>query len=314
MQNFLICFNSIAPVFLLIVVGTLLKKTKVINADFTDKATDLVFKFVLPVSIFADIAFSEIEDKFDVRLVSMAVIATVLLFAAGILLAKSNILTKEDKSRAAIAQGIFRSNYAILGIPITKVLFDESVAFNASVILAICIPLFNIFSVILIECLVRRENGLKKTFVNIIKNPILIGAVTGGIFSVLKIPVPEVLQKTIGYIGDMCMPLALITIGASLVFNNIKKTFKNAFIVSFIRTFIAPVIFLFPAYYFGIQGEKLGVLFIFLSAPAAISGYIMMRKMGGDYDLAGNIVLLSTALSFFSILIGISVMKTMGLI
>ena len=309
MQNFFICLNSIAPIFLIIFIGVILKKLNIIDKGFTDKATNLVFKVVLPTSLFWDIATSEIAKQFDLFLVLSAVLATFVLFFLGILVSKSKIVS-DDKSRAAVAQGIFRSNYAILGMPLTKAVFGSSVAVNAGAILAICIPIFNILSVVIIEYSLNRKGG--NILSNIIKNPLIIGVLLGGIFSFFKIPIPEFAAVTIGHIADMCLPLALLVIGGSMVFQNVKKCFKTAMAASAIKTIIAPVLFVIPAYFFGITGIKLGILFIFLASPSAISGYIMMRNMGGDYDLAGNIVLISTIMSFFSILTGILIMKTAG--
>lgn len=313
MQNFLICLYAIAPIFIIIGLGVLLKKVNIADDNFTDKASDLVFKVILPVSLFYDIVTGKAEGNFEPVLIVWAVVFTFALFGLGLLLSKTSIV-RGAGSRAAVAQGIFRSNYAILGLPLTKAIFGDGAAVTASVILAVCIPLFNALAVVLIETSLNKKAGLKKTLVNVLKNPLIIGVLCGGIYKVSGLPLPVLFVKTLGYIDSMCMPLSFIVIGASMIFERVKEGFVPALIVSLIRTAIAPVILISVAYAFGVRGEGLGILFIFTGSPAAISGYIMMRKMGGDYDLAGNIVLISTFLSFFTILLGIWIMKNMGLV
>ena len=91
-------------------------------------------------------------------------------------------------------------------------------------------------------------------------------------------------------------------------------TVRLAVVASLIKTVITPLVFIFPAHLAGISSLKLGVLYIFLAAPTAVTSYTMTRNMGGDYDLSGNIVMISTAMSFFSIFAGMFIMKTIGII
>jgi len=313
MQNFLICLYAIAPIFIIIALGAILKKINVIDDNFSDKASDLVFKVILPVSLFYDIVTGKTEGEFEYGLIVWAVVFTFVLFGLGLVLSKTPIVSGAG-SRAAVAQGIFRSNYAILGLPLTRAIFGEGAAVTASVILAVCIPLFNALAVVLIETSLDKKAGMKKTLINILKNPLIIGVLCGCVYKISGLPLPVLFDKTLGYIDGMCMPLSFIVIGASMIFEKVKEGFLPAVIVSLIRTAIAPAILTAIAYMAGVRGDGLGILFIFLGSPAAISGYIMMRKMGGDYDLAGNMVLISTFLSFFTILGGVWVLKSLGLV
>lgn len=311
-ENLWICINGIVPIFLLVGLGILLRKWKVADEVFGEKATTVVFRLVLPVMIFHDIATSDIGTSFDGRLLLFAVLSVVIMFVAAWGL--SHVVTRDNRRRAAFSQGSFRANYAILGLPLTRALFGETAAANGTVILAVSMVLLNIFSVICLESFLNREGGLKSTLHGIAKNPIIIAAVLGTLFYICKLQLPTAADKTIAYISDMCIPLSLITIGVSMRYANLKETLPLALLASAIKTVVTPLLFLVPALLLGLQGEGLGTLFVFWASPAAVAGYAMTRNMGGDYDMYGNIIVFSTALSFLFVFFGVFILKNLGIL
>lgn len=311
LDNFFLCLNGIAPIFLLVVLGSVLKRFGIFDDNFASKANNLVFKVSLPSMLFYDITTCDIAKQFDGKLVAVAVISVILMFFASMALAM--VITKDNKKRAAFAQGVFRSNYAILGVPLTKALFDADIAVNASVILAICVPIFNVLAVVALSFFLESHGGIKRVLRGVVTNPIIIGAVLGGATSLLGVHVPGLVLKAVNYLGEMCVPLALLIIGASMKMENVKSTLSLSVVAAAIKVIVTPLIFTIPALALGISGAKFGVLFVYFAAPSAVSGYIMIRNMGGDYNLSGNIILISTALSFFVIFAGMMIMKTVGM-
>lgn len=310
LDNFFLCLNGIAPIFLLTLLGVFLKRRGMFDDTFCTKANNLVFKLSLPSMLFYDIATCDIAKQFDGKMVLVAVVCVLTMFFVSMGIAMA--VTRDNGKRAAFAQGAFRSNYAILGVPLTKALFEADVAINASVILAICVPIFNVLAVVALNIFLQKKGGILGVIKGIITNPLIIGAALGAIVSLIKIPMPPLVLKTVSYLGQMCVPLALLIIGASLKMAR-GSNMALAIGSSLLKVVGTPLLFLFPAMLIGIEGARLGVLFVYFAAPSAVSGYIMMRNMGGDYDMSGNIVLISTAMSFFVIFIGILVMKTIGM-
>lgn len=309
LNNFILCLGGIGPIFILVALGFFLKKTNVIDDAFTEKANNLVFRVALPCMLFCDISAINLAEVFDTMLVGYAVAVVIIMFFASLLICRP---LKSNASRAAFAQGIFRSNFAILGVPLAKALFPAEIAINAAVLLSVCVPIFNVLSVIMLTSLLQKEKGLSGALLGIVKNPLIIAAVLGCVFSVFKIDLPTLVMKPVSYLSQMCVPLSLIVIGASFVFSKARESFLPSFIASFIKAVVTPVLFVFPAYLLGIDGGRLAILYLFLATPAAVSSYTMTRNMGGDIHMAGNIVLISTAMSFFSIFFGILIMKNLG--
>lgn len=311
-NNLMICINGIVPVFMLILIGVFLKKIKLLDDSFTKKSVNLIFKLVLPVMIFNDISTSEIAENFDGKIVGIATVSIFIMFFISWVIVLFS--TKDNKKRAAFSQGAFRANYAILGLPLTKAVFPSENMVNATVILAVSMVIYNVLSIIFLEMFLNSKGGIKSTLTGIIKNPVIISAVLGSIFYICGINLPTVARSTLSYIGQMCVPLSLITIGASMVYEKVKSTMKLAVWGAVVKTIINPLLFTFPAILLGIKGGNLGVLFIFWAAPCAVAGYAMTRNMGGDYDLAGNIIMVSTAMSFFVMFIGLFLLKNAGLV
>ena len=311
MENFMLCVNGIIPIFLLIGLGVFLKARRIVDEPFCETATALVFKLVLPVMIFHDIATSEIGENFAPDVILAAVVSTFILFFAvwGVTL----FCTKDHKKRAAFSQASFRANYAILGLPLTRALFGEAATANATVILAISMVIQNVLSVVYLEMFLNQGGGIKGTLRGIIKNPIIISAVLGSAVYLLRVPIPTVLDTGLLHISRMCVPLSLITIGASMHFENMRKTLSLSVLGASIKTVFVPILFIPFALLCGLRGEALGVLFIFWASPSAVAGYAMTRQAGGDYELAGNIIVLSTAISFFGVFFGTLLLKSVGL-
>jgi hypothetical protein len=116
------------------------------------------------------------------------------------------------------------------------------------------------------------------------------------------------------YFSDLALPLALVGIGGSLNFENIKKASGLAFSASVIKIFIIPLVLTYTAYLFGFRGADLGIMFVIFACPTAIVSFIMAEAMGANSKLAGNIVLISTVGSVFTFAIGIILLKSLGLI
>ncbi|MBQ7037204.1 MAG: AEC family transporter [Clostridia bacterium] len=311
-ENLWICINGVVPIFFLVGLGIFLRKWNVADEVFGEKATTLVFRLVLPVMIFGDIATAEFGGNFSAGTVIYALASSALMFVVSQGIAC--LVSRDNRRRAAFSQGAFRANYAILGLPLTKALFGAGAVANGTVILAASMVFQNIFAVICLEGFLNKKGGIKSTIMGILKNPIIIAAVLGTVVCASGFTMPTPILRTVNYIGDMCVPLSLITVGISMRLGNIKETLALSFSASFLKTALFPILFLVPAIFMGFSGEDLGVLYIFWTAPSAVAGYAMIRNMGGDYDLYGNIIVISTFLSFLMVFFGVFIMKNIGIL
>jgi malonate transporter and related proteins len=312
MQNLIFSLNVVAPVFLIIVLGIILKLKNQINENFISVASKIVFNVSMPALVFVELSTADFSASFNVKLLAFINIGTFVFFILVWLLAL--ILSKNGRDQGSFIQGSVRSNFVIVGFAIIFNMFGNSGLSKAAIMMAFIMPLYNVLAIIALTVPLHKEKqfSFKKTIWDICTNPLLLAAVFAIPFSMYKIVLPHVLSKSIEYLAAMTLPLALIGIGGSLNFESIKKDSQLAIVATLIKIIIIPLVLTAVAIKFGFRGESLGTMFILFATPTAIASFIMAKAMDCNAELAGNIILLSTLGSVITISTGIFVLKTMG--
>ncbi len=313
-DNILFTANIVAPVFLIIAIGYASKKMKIINENFVDITSKFVFSVSLPALVFMQIAEMDLSKAVNFPQIIFIYTGTISTFILIWLLSIPFI--KDGKDRSVFIQGAFRSNFAIVGFAIISNLFGTAALGKAAIILAFILPLYNVLAVIVLTIPLRNTDKL--SFYSIIKeilfNPLIVAVLAGLPFSYFAIKLPSLIITTGNFLSDLALPLALIGIGGSLNLEQIKKASALAFTSSVIKLIFIPLILTSAAYLSGYRGIDLGIMFILFACPTAIVSFIMAEAMGANSKLAGNIILVSTLASVFTIAIGILILKTTGLI
>ncbi|MBI9098184.1 MAG: AEC family transporter [Spirochaetaceae bacterium] len=314
MNNVLFALNAVMPVFLLIVTGVVLKKISVLDDQFISKSTRLVFKVALPALIFQKISRADFRQVFDgkeILFIFLIVTGSFLL-----ILFLSGFFIQDGAQRGAFVQGAFRSNIAIVGLAIITNVFGETGAARTAMALVFIFPMYNIYGVLAMVVPLKKGNaGAARTiFRAIATNPLIIAVLVALPFSIFSINTGNISNTFLEYLSKMTLPLALLGVGGSLSFSTFKKGLFLALSSSIIKLIIYPVIVVFILIAAGFREESLGVIFIMLASPSAVSSYVMAKSMGSDSDLAAGIILITTLGSIFTIGLGIFLMKNFGVI
>ena len=315
LDNLLFSINAVLPLFLVMILGLILRRLNVIDASGAKQMNSLLFNFAMPVRLFLDIYRSDFFTLWDVKLILFTLASLLLFFficwGAGIAFAKDRV------TKGAFIQGSFRSNYAIIGIPLVTSIMGHTPP-EAVIITAFVIPLFNILSVLILTVYSGEPASpkaiLASSTVSLAKNPLILGVVTGIIFSLVRIPIPGVLLGTMFYISDLSAPLALIVIGVSMNFSKARERLKPTVIVSVIKLIAMPLLLLPFAFLFGISDEGIVILFVLYAAPTAISSYVMAYYMGSDEHLAANIIMFTSIFAIFTYTIGVYILRVTGVV
>ncbi len=313
MESLRLSFDAIAPIFLLMLLGYVLKCLKVCDKKGFDLINKLVFKAFLPTLLFYNIYKTETANVFDPKLVLFTVIGILFVFVAGYF--SVLVLTKENSKRGVMLQGFFRTNFAILGIPLVSYICGEDARGLASLMVAIIIPMFNILAVIALE---RFRGGSGKLHLpsllkGMAKNPLIIGCVIGLVFFGLDIKLPFVIEKSVSDVASIATPLAIIALGAGFEFSGIRGYAKEISIVIIARLVVIPLIVLSAAILCGFTGEALACLLITFGGPIAVSSFSMAQQMDGDEKLAAQIIVISSALCLFTLFFWIFGLNYLGL-
>lgn len=313
LENIFFTANIVAPVFLIIAVGYFARKLKIINEVFVDVTSKFVFQISLPTFIFLKISeldLSQVLELDQVAYIYSGTIITFLLIWIG-----SIPFIKNQADKSSYIQGAFRGNYAIVGLALISNLFGYDALGKATIILAFLLPLYNVLAVIVLTVPMQvGKVNYKKAFLDILLNPLILAVIFALPFSYFKIKLPEMFVSTGEFLSDLALPLALIGIGGSLNTKNLKHASKLAFTASLIKIVAIPLVLTLGAYFLGYRNDDLGILFIVFACPTAIASFVMADVMGANSKLAGNIIMITTLGSVFTIAIGILLLKSFGLI
>ncbi|MBE6899510.1 MAG: AEC family transporter [Ruminococcaceae bacterium] len=326
MEAFSFAFNAVAPIVIMAAIGYLLKKSGIIGKDFAKSGNRLVFKIFLPVMLFSNVYKIENLGEINPGHVFYALPAILAVFLLAFFF--SGIITKEGPKRSALIQGMFRSNYALIGIPLAGSLFGEEGISAAAVLSAFAIPLFNVLAVAEFAFFSGgKKLDFRKTLLDIIKNPLIQGVAAGfaaliirGIFAEAGIGFRlfdiAFIEKTAEYISAMATPFSLIVLGADFEFSAVSELRKEILFGTAMRCAVVPAIgigtafLLFSGSFSGAQFAAIAALF---SAPVAVSSVPMAQEMGGDSKLAGQLVVWTTVFSAGTIFLSSFLLKTAGI-
>ncbi len=321
MENFIFSLNVTIPIFIVILLGYVLRKIKFLTEEFVSVANKYVFKVALPVMLFRDIATSDIIQTASASFVLYCMIVTILMFLMVWLLAY--LVLKDKTMVGAFAQGASRGSAAILGVA-----FVESICGSvgmAPLMIVAAVPFFNVLSVIILTfsaSLGKEETGykrdrkaeIKKSLKNIAKNPIIIGIFAGIPFTLLGIKIPQIPLKAIGYVSNTATPLALIAIGAGFDTRKALDRLRPAIGASFIKLVGLPLLFLPFAALLKFGASEMVAILIMLSSPSTVTCYIMAKNMDNDDALASNIIVITTLFSSVTLTLWIFILRSFGLI
>lgn len=310
-QNLLLSFNIVVPIFLLLSIGYILKRLKMLDRHTQDVMNNISFKAFFSVLLFNSIYKTDLKSSFNPKLLAFAVVAVVLIF---IFLCFVIPLIEKDKSkRGVLIQGIFRSNFVIFGLPISIALCGEQNAGATSILIAVIVPLYNALSIVALELNRGHKFKISTLIKGIVTNPLIIGGVLGVAALLLNLRFPTPIESVIGDIAKIATPLALILLGASFEFSDIKANIKQIIIGVTGKLIIIPLAILPIAVLMGFRGVELVALTVMLCAPVAVSSYNMAGQLGGDSVLAGQLVVFDSSFSIITMFFWIFSFKSLGL-
>lgn len=315
MEQLLFSLNATVPVFLVMVIGYLLKQFRVVDEPFVKTLNRFNYRITLPVLLFRDIAESDFYGVWDTRYVLYCFFVT---FVSIIVIWAVVGLCYRDKDRLGeFVQAAYRSSAAVLGIAFIQNIYGSSGM--APLMIIGTVPLYNIAAVLVLSFTGPSAHGLDKASLKsavkgILTNPIIIGILLGMIVSACRITFPAMLSRTIGNIASLATPLALLGLGAGFEGRRALKQIRPTVAASFIKLILLPAVFLPLAVRLGFTTEKLVAILIMLGSPTTVSCYIMAKNMGHEGTLTSSVVVATTFFSSVTLTFWLFVLRSMGLI
>lgn len=314
MNNLLFSLNATMPIFLTMIVGWFLKRVGSIDEAFVNRLNKFVFKVALPVLLFEDLAEVDFFEVWDTKFVIFCFCVTLICILAVSLI---SFLWKERSIQGEFIQAAYRSSAAILGIAFMQNIYGNSGM--APLMIFATVPLYNVMAVIVLSVMKPVREPLSKKVVldtckGILTNPIILGIAAGMIWSLLKIPMPAILTKTVHNVAVLATPLGLISMGGAFEFKNVSRHMVPSVAAAFIKLVLLAAVFLPAAVWLGFTNEKLIAILVMLGSATTVSCYIMAKNMGHEGILTSNTVMLTTLCSAFTLTAWLFLLKTFGLI
>lgn len=311
MESLILGIKVILPIIVFMGLGYLFRQIHVAGEKTFREMNKICFRCFLPVMIFYNIYRSDLHEDFELSVLIFAVISVLCVFFVAILF--TNNVFKNSKNRSVVIQGIYRSNYVLFGMEVTRTICGEENMGMASILAAVIVPIFNVLAVVLFEAYGSETKNKLHVLKGIVTNPLIIASILGIVVKLVDVSLPPIGESIIGSISRVATPIALICLGGTFAFRKIAE-YKKELVVSCLgRLVVVPLIFLSIAVLLGIRGPNLVALMVMLASPAAISSYAMACEMKGNGELAGMIVVFTSVFSIITIFLWVFTLHMMKL-
>lgn len=303
------------PIVLLMIFGYICRKVDLLDDHTTSKLNKFTFKAALPALLFKDLSTADFRAVWDGEMVGFCVIVTILSVAIAVVY---SLFHKEKAERGEIIQASYRSSAAVLGIAFVNNIYGESLM--AALMIVGTVPIYNIIAVAVLAATSPDKKGESKkmlfldTLKGVVTNPIIIGIAVGILWSLIKIPQPAIMSKTVGYMANMATPLSLIALGASFKVEEAKSKVGVTVGICFIKLILFCGIFLPIAINMGFRGEKLVAVLVMLGSATTGSCFVMVKNFGHKGTITAFAVMLTTICSAFTLTLWLFLLRSKGYI
>mgnify|MGYP000046418316 CR=1 FL=1 len=296
--------QAVLPVFLVIAIGAAARRFRFIGEPFIDTANTLVYYLLLPALLFYKIGTSNFREAFNAPLVIGGYAATVGTFLAAVFFSRT--LGISPAERGSFVQGAFRANLAYVGLPIVLSAAGDIGLRKAGILLGFMVPLLNSLAVVALilphgDGGGRARKNARRIGAQLVTNPLILSSFLGIVWSMLKFPLPGLVDNTLEILSSATLPLSLLCLGGSFSFERARSGFRVAALAAGMKTLLLTAIAVALYRWMGLSGQDLRVGVIMMGCPTAVITYVMASQLNGDTDLAGTIIVLSTATSAVTI-------------
>ncbi len=325
MDSLLFALNAVSPIILTVAIGYLLRRSGLMNENLARAGNKLVFHVFLPVTIFINIFAIDTSAGLDIGYILYAVAAVLVIFLLAIPLVM--LVTRHPDRRGPLLQVSFRSNMALIGIPLAEALGGSTGVAATALISAPIVPLFNVLAVISLSIFRGgKRPSIKKILLDIARNPLIRSVLLGlvglwiktllagrGIDFLLADLGP--INTVLGYLSSMSTPLALLVLGARFEFSAVSALGREIVFGTLMRTAVVPAFGIGMAYL--LFGDRFGAaefatLVSLFATPVAISSAPMAQEMDNDANLAGQLVVWTALFSAITIFLSAYLLRLAG--
>ena len=313
MDSLKLALSVVLPLLIYILTGIFVRKTKILKEDHFRALNRMIFKIMIPLALFFSIYRADFRKAVDLPLfIACETGVLITFFVVRAIVFRS--LREGAPVAATLTQGIYRSNFVLFGVTIAGRLCDSDGVAVVAAMSAVIVPTFNILAVILFESIKGENVTAGKLILEIFKNPLVDAGLLGVAVGCLGIRIPGLIAEPLATLGDAATPVALVVLGGLLTAESVSSHRRCLIIATAGRLVLVPAAALSLAVLFGFRGADLVAVLAVFGSPTAVASTPMAQAMGGDVELAGEIVAFTTIFSILSIFLWVTLLSAAGLI
>lgn len=312
MQYLILSFNVIFPIFFMLALGYLIRELKLVAESGFKMFSRATFYVFIPALLFINIYKSDLESSLNVELIAYAIISLLLMCLVLYFLIPRIIKDKWDQP--VVIQGIYRSNFIIYGMCIVQAIYPKADLGMVALLSAFVVPLYSVIAVLLFEMFSEKKNDKKALLFNVIKTPMVFSGGLGLFFLLTRIEIPELLLNQVESVSKLATPIALLCLGGTFKIQALKRHKRPLILACAGKLIIVPIAFLSIAIMLGFRGMELATLMAMFAAPVASSSFPMAQELGGNGELAGEIVVVTSLLSIITVFGWVLLLSFSGLL
>ena len=299
--------NTIIPIFAVILLGWMLRSRDLLPANLLGPLNRIVYYLAIPAMIFREVAGADFHQHFNLALLFCTLLPILILFFLALIPVR--LVPIPSSAAGTFLQSSFHGNLGYIGLAVAYYLLGDEGFRSASIMAGFVMILQNLLSVVALQWFNKETQGghnprffIKK----VLGNPVVCSALLGIFFSILAIPIPQVIDRSLKIISGMSLPLALLIIGASLSFELIRSHFRLAIGAGAFKLLLLPLLGFFMFRWFVIPVRQFLPGLILLACPTATITYVMATEMKGSPDLATAAVSTNTLASCLTFIFWLS--------
>lgn len=299
----------ISPLFLIILLGAILRRFKVADENWQKVLNDYAFKIGFPALIFLALYKTEfsMEIHAQLLLVNFIFLVSIMLF---FFFTGKLFKIKAKFLKTLIICAVF-GNVAYLGIPVIENVFGINAVSTASLVISVYLFVVFTLGISAMELIEQKKLNLAKIATSLIKNPLLIATILGLLFSIFDLDLPKIITKSLQIISNSVTPIVLLVIGLFLGHAKIGKLkdWVPVFLFSAFTLFVVPGILFFGLKFFGEIPLNFPESIVLAAMPLAITPFAFADRYNLDSDFIAKTITLSTIFSIFTIPFWVSVLQ-----
>ncbi len=299
------------PIFLSLLIGVALRYVGWLTPRWVDRLSVLVFYVSLPLLMFSSVVRFPVSTLFQPIPTAVGIGITLLTWGG---YQRLNKHRQQPAPESTVAeQAVMRGNLGIVGISLCLNAYGPAVLPKASLLMAMMTITYNILSVyIFVKGMGQGDIKALSLIKNLLKNPLIVGILIGALAVLLGLRPPSEWFEFTEWWLQWTLPLALVAIGGSLNYASFLAHRALCIEVSLIKLIALPAAAVLFMLLFGLQGEMLGIIFLFCASPVAAVSFVMAKAYKANANLAATLVVVTTLASLLSVSVGVFALRSLG--